>query len=177
MQTGLDAFRATGSAIVVPFFQTMLAELLGRAGRKPEALELLRLAQAQVEEWDERWQESEIHRVRGDVLLTDPDPDAAAAERSLRLAMDTATAQRAPGWTLRATLVAGAPAARARARRGGARPPGARARVVSGGVRHRRPARRAGVPAQPAAACLTIRARFAGSKNSVTGTVCANTPK
>ena len=104
MQAGLGAFRATGSAIVVPFFQTMLAELLGRAGRKAEGLALLDEAMAQVEEWGERWQESEIHRTRGLLLAAMPNADVASAERSLRRAVGVASEQHAPGWTLRATL-------------------------------------------------------------------------
>ncbi|MEO7363288.1 MAG: AAA family ATPase, partial [Gemmatimonadaceae bacterium] len=103
MLAGLDAFKATGSAIAVPFFQTMLAELLGRVGRKMEGLALLDAAMAQVEEWGERWQESEIHRTRGLLLASLPDADVMQAEQSLRRAVSIARAQHARGWELRAT--------------------------------------------------------------------------
>lgn len=103
MSSGLDAFKATGSAIAVPFFQTMLAELLGRSGRKGAGLALLDTAMAQVEEWGERWQESEIHRTRGLLLAQAPDADVVQAEQSLRRAVSIARARHARGWELRAS--------------------------------------------------------------------------
>lgn len=104
MRAGLEAFQATGSAIVVPFFQTMLAELLGRAGRKWEGLALLEAALAQVNEWGERWQESEIHRTRGLLFAEFPAADLAHAEQSFQSAVNIARELHAPGWELRATL-------------------------------------------------------------------------
>ena len=103
MSSGLDAFKATGSAIAVPFFQTMLAELLGRSGRKAEGLALLDASTAQVEQWGERWQESEIHRTRGLLLAASPDSDVVQAEECIRRAVSIARAQKARGWEMRAT--------------------------------------------------------------------------
>ena len=102
MSSGIDAFKATGSAIAVPLFQTMLAELLGRAGQKMEGLVLLDAAMAQVEQWGEHWQESEIHRTRGLLLAQSPDADIVQAEQCLRRAVSVAQAQHAPGWERRA---------------------------------------------------------------------------
>lgn len=104
IRAGLEAFQATGSAIVVPFFQTMLAELLGRAGRKWEGLALLEEATAQVTEWNERWQESEIHRTRGLLFAQAPAADLEHAELSFRSALNIARELRAPAWELRAAL-------------------------------------------------------------------------
>ncbi len=104
MQSGLDAFRSTGAGIAVPFFKSLIAELLGRAGRKPEGLALLQQAAAQVEQWGERWQEPEIDRVRGVLLAAGPDPDIAAARSSLARALHVADAHHAPAWRLRAAM-------------------------------------------------------------------------
>ena len=102
MRAGLSAFRATGAEIVVPFFQTLLAELLCGAGEKQEALAILDAATAQVERWGERWQEAEIHRVRGLLFAARPERDLVRAETSFRQAIDVARAQGAKGWELRA---------------------------------------------------------------------------
>ena len=102
LRTGLAAFRATGAEIVRPFFQTLLAELLCGAGEMEEALALLDSALAQVERWGERWQEAEIHRVRGMLFAAGPHPDIVGAEASFRRAIEVASTQGAKGWELRA---------------------------------------------------------------------------
>jgi predicted ATPase len=100
---GLDAFCATGSEIVVPFFRTVQAELLLERGRPSEALELLEEALRRIEQWGERWQEAEVYRVRGNALAAlagdTPDP---AIEASYRRAIDVAERQGAVAWQLRA---------------------------------------------------------------------------
>ena len=102
MRAGLAAFRATGAEIVVPFFKTLLAELLSGSGAEQEAHTLLDEALDQVEQWGERWQEAEIHRVRGLLWANAAGPHDAQAEASLRRAIDVASAQHARGWELRA---------------------------------------------------------------------------
>ncbi|MGB8339810.1 MAG: AAA family ATPase [Burkholderiales bacterium] len=102
MRAGLAKFRTTGAEIVVPHFQTMLAELLGEVGQNAEALAILEAAMAQVERWGEHWQEAEIHRVRGTLFATQLRPDKIRAEACFRQAIDTASKQGAKGWELRA---------------------------------------------------------------------------
>lgn len=102
LRAGLAAFRATGAEIVVPFFQTLLAELLCQAGQADEALALLEAALAQVECWGERWQEAEIHRVRGMVWASAEPPDAERSRASLQRAVDVASSQGAVAWEWRA---------------------------------------------------------------------------
>jgi class 3 adenylate cyclase len=103
MAAGMERFRTTGSGIVVPFFLTLQAELLGRAGRAAEGLALLDAAEAQVTQWGERLQEAEIQRTRG-VLLGMRAGNERAAEESLRRAVAVAVEQEAPAWQLRASL-------------------------------------------------------------------------
>jgi predicted ATPase len=101
LRNGVTAFKATGAGIAVPHFNTLLAELLGNAGQWAEALKTLRDAASQVERWGERWQEAEIHRVKGDVLAATPGVDASLVEQNYRHALSIAESQRANGWRQR----------------------------------------------------------------------------
>ena len=101
--TGLAAFRSTGAEIVVPFFRTVQAELLLERGRSHEALECLDEAIARIEQYGERWQEAEVHRVRGNALaMRAGDERGPLVEASYRRAMEVAARQGARGWELRA---------------------------------------------------------------------------
>jgi predicted ATPase len=104
MRAGLETFTATGAAIVVPFFKSLLAQLYGRAGRKSEGLVLIDEATAQIEKWGERWPEPEVYRAQGLLLAAGPNADPVGAEGSFRRAMSIGAQQRAPGWGLRSTL-------------------------------------------------------------------------
>lgn len=102
MQRGLAAFKATGAGIAVPFFTVLLAEALGQASRRAEGLSLLDDAEKLIAWGGERWHEAELHRVRAKLLATGPQPESAAAEASLRRAMEIATEQHAHEWRSRA---------------------------------------------------------------------------
>ena len=102
MKAGLEEFRATGAEIVVPFFETLRAELLVEQLRLDEALEVLEEARAQVDRWGERWQEAEIWRVEANALAARGDAPA-AAEARFRSALDIAVRQGALAWQLRAS--------------------------------------------------------------------------
>jgi class 3 adenylate cyclase/tetratricopeptide (TPR) repeat protein len=99
LRAGLRAFRATGARIVLPFFLTLEADLLRRLGRPEDALLSLSAAEAQIDQWGERWQESEVARIRGDVLAG---TDRIAAEACYRRAIDLARRTGAEGWLRRA---------------------------------------------------------------------------
>ena len=65
----LANIRATGAVTSVPFFLTMLAGALGNAGRPTEGLKQLNEAVRQIEATKECWSESDVHRVRGELLI------------------------------------------------------------------------------------------------------------
>jgi predicted ATPase len=103
ISAGLAAFCATGSEIVVPFFRTVQAELRLESGRPSEALELLEEAMQRIEQWGERWQEAEVHRVRANALAAlAGDTRDPAIEASYRRAIAVAEQQGAHGWRMRA---------------------------------------------------------------------------
>lgn len=102
MADGLVQFRATGAEIVSPFFLTLQAELWMRQGLYDQALELLRRARQQIEQWGEHWQEAEVYRIEGNVLgLLHPGLPP-QVEASYRRAIAISSRQGAKTWQLRA---------------------------------------------------------------------------
>ena len=53
---------------------------------------------------DERFQEAELHRLKGELLLAESPDQTAAAEETFRQAIETARRQLSRGWELRATM-------------------------------------------------------------------------
>ena len=102
VRQGITAWRATGAALLVPYFCTMLAEVCSHLGHTADGLQALTEAQALVEQHEERWWEAEIYRLRGALLLQQPMTPQAAAETWLQRALDTARRQQAKSLELRA---------------------------------------------------------------------------
>ena len=103
MADGLAQFRATGAGIVSPFFETLQAELLVRQGLCEQALELLRSARQQIDQWGEHWQEAEVYRVEGNALALLHAGVPPQVEASYRRAITISTQQGAKTWQLRAS--------------------------------------------------------------------------
>jgi class 3 adenylate cyclase/predicted ATPase len=101
IETGLAAFRQTGAEIVVPFFETLRAELLLERQRPEEAVEVLEDARARIARWGERWQEAEVWRVEANALAA-LDELPYVVETRFATALDIARGQGAVGWELRA---------------------------------------------------------------------------
>ena len=55
LRDGLDAYRATGAAVFVPFFLSLLAEALGETGHLDQGLQYLGEAGRLMAETEERW--------------------------------------------------------------------------------------------------------------------------
>ena len=103
---GLQAFRATGAGLRIPYYLSMLGDAYTQAGRFAEARIAFDEAFATAEQNDDRFQEAELHRLAGELLLAEsPDRDdaAAAAEACFRRAIDLARRQGSRAWELRAT--------------------------------------------------------------------------
>lgn len=65
---GIADFGETGAEIVLPFFQTLRAEILIQHGRAADALPLLRDARQRIKALGERWQEPEVYRMEASAL-------------------------------------------------------------------------------------------------------------
>jgi len=88
LMEGLPAYRATGALLFVPNFLRLLAGCYRRAGRPTEGLKHLDEAAHHVDATEVRYDEAEMYRVRGEVLIAVGDP--VAAEASFRKAIAVA---------------------------------------------------------------------------------------
>ncbi len=100
IRTGCGIYRGGGSRLYVPSFLRKEAQVLGQAGAVAEGLARLDEAAALAAETAERWEDAEIERVRGELLLRSRQADA--AEAALRRACRVANARGARLFELRA---------------------------------------------------------------------------
>jgi predicted ATPase len=73
LRQGIAAWQATGAEIARPLWLAFLAEAYGTAGQAAEGLTALAEAWALVHKTDERVWEAELHRLTGELLLTQED--------------------------------------------------------------------------------------------------------
>jgi class 3 adenylate cyclase/predicted ATPase len=102
IREGLAAYRATGSEILRPYFLTLLAEACMATGRLDDGLDALTEALAAADEHGNRHHDSEIHRLKGEVLLRQN--NAQEAQKSFEHAIEVARSQSAKSFELRATM-------------------------------------------------------------------------
>ena len=95
MRQGIAAWRATGAALAVPYFCTVLADVAAHLGRTADGLQALAEAYTLGEQHEERWWEAEIARLRGVLLLHQTATSQAEAETWLQRALDVARRQEA----------------------------------------------------------------------------------
>jgi tetratricopeptide (TPR) repeat protein len=103
LRRAVDAFRTGGSELTLPCQLSVLGDACIQAGRYVEARKTLDEALAIAEKTDERCQEAELHRLKGELLLAESRDEAAAAECFHR-AIETARRQRSRAWELRSTM-------------------------------------------------------------------------
>jgi predicted ATPase len=107
MQSSIEEMDRMGWTVWRPYMNSLLADPLRRLGRKGEAMGLIDAGLDQISRTGERGQEPEVHRVRGEVHLSSPDPDPASAEESFRKAVAISRKQKAKLYELRALLSLG----------------------------------------------------------------------
>jgi predicted ATPase len=101
---GLDGYRASGAALTLPFQLSTLGEAYTQAGRFQDASRTLDEGLALAEKNDERHQDAELHRLKGELLLAEAPDQVSAAEDCFRQAIETARRQQSRAWELRATM-------------------------------------------------------------------------
>jgi predicted ATPase len=104
VRQGLAALRATGAAFLVPYFYTLLADVSAHLGHTEEGLKALAEAYTLVEQQENRWWEAEICRLRGILLLRQPETPQAEAEACFQQALNVARRQEAKALELRAAM-------------------------------------------------------------------------
>jgi predicted ATPase/DNA-binding winged helix-turn-helix (wHTH) protein len=103
LRTALGELRKTGSALRYAAFLGVLAESLAGAGRVAAGRAAVDEALALSESNEGRWCIAELLRIKGEIILLENVPDAAAAaEDHFRQALDWARRQSALSWELRA---------------------------------------------------------------------------
>jgi predicted ATPase len=90
--------------LFVPYLCIVLAEVCDHLGHTADGLQALAEAQTLVEQHEERCWETEIYRLRGVVLLRQPETPQAEAEAWLQRALDVARRQEAKSLELRAAM-------------------------------------------------------------------------
>jgi predicted ATPase len=100
IEDGLEAYRATGAALFVPYFLALLGTTHGAAGDGAAGQRLLAEAMDAGRASGERWFEAELHRLQGELSLAGG--DGAATEACFLSAIGFAREQSAKLWELRA---------------------------------------------------------------------------
>jgi DNA-binding SARP family transcriptional activator/predicted ATPase len=88
LEQGLDAFQTLGAELRLPYYLSLLAETLARAGRTTEALGTVSTGFAFASKNGEEWPLAELHRTEGQLLLAEGKTEAAYA--SLRQGLEAA---------------------------------------------------------------------------------------
>jgi predicted ATPase len=105
LREGLEGMRRLGAEIRLPYYLTLLAETLGRAGQVGEALASLSTGFAFVSKNGEDWAVAELHRVQGDLLAAEGKREPARA--SYRRGMEAARRSGSLGFERRLSILAG----------------------------------------------------------------------
>ena len=104
IRQGLAAWRATGAQVLRLYGLALLAEASVQAGQREAGLALLAEALVVANDTGERRWDAELHRLRGELLLTPSAAHAEEAESCFGQALDIARRQQAKSWELRAAM-------------------------------------------------------------------------
>jgi TOMM system kinase/cyclase fusion protein len=104
MIEAIAAYRATGAEAWRHYWLALLAEAYGKAGQIPEGLAALAEALALVDKNGERFYEAELHRLKGELLLSQSSDHHPEGESCFHAALTVARHQQAKMWELRAAM-------------------------------------------------------------------------
>lgn len=101
LRESIEAFKASGARLRLPYYFGLLAQVCGDAGRVEDGLAAVDEAMAASRTHNERWWDAELHRLRGELLLAGG-ADASDAEAAYLRAIEVARSQQARALELRA---------------------------------------------------------------------------
>ena len=101
---GIDTCHEAGTDVTLPHMFVILADAYGRAGELEKGFASLADAETMMEKTGARFYEEELHRVKGELLLQQDNPDEEKIETEFRTAVDIARRKQAKSLELRATL-------------------------------------------------------------------------
>jgi TOMM system kinase/cyclase fusion protein len=102
IQQGLAAWRSIGGELARPYYLALLAEAHETLGAPEAGLAVLTEALTHVDTTGERSYESELHRLKGELLLQQNSDNQTEAESCFQQALDLARNQQAKSFALRA---------------------------------------------------------------------------
>jgi tetratricopeptide (TPR) repeat protein len=104
MEASMKAFQDTGAGMVLPYFMTNLAESYKEYNQPDEALKWLERAEATAKRNKEHFFDSEIYRMRADVLYSKDKKNKKSVEKWLWRAIEKARRQKLKSLELRALI-------------------------------------------------------------------------
>ncbi|SFQ33173.1 Adenylate and Guanylate cyclase catalytic domain-containing protein [Bradyrhizobium sp. Ghvi] len=104
LRRGIEGFQASGAAWTLPFYLAQLAAAEAKRARFETGLGQLSDALALTQKLGVRWFEAELHRRRGELMLTARPGVEAEAETEFRHAIAVARQQEARLWELRSAV-------------------------------------------------------------------------
>jgi len=99
---GLEAYRATGAGLALPYYLSILGDAYIQAGRPDDARSAIDEGLVIAERTDELCQKAELYRLKGELALRTGSQNG-DAEAHFRRAIETARHQLSKAWELRAT--------------------------------------------------------------------------
>jgi predicted ATPase len=102
MRLSLAAVQATGAGVYGPYYLALLAEVYGTIGQPEEGLPALAEALTAVDKTGERFYEAELHRLKGELLLTLSENNTREVHTCFHRALALAQDQQAKSLELRA---------------------------------------------------------------------------
>jgi predicted ATPase len=103
LRESIAAFIASGARLRLPYYLGLLAQVCGRVGCAEDGLAAVDEGMAAARAHNERWWDAELHRVRGELLLSGG-AEAHEAETAYFRAMEIAQRQKAKSLELRAVM-------------------------------------------------------------------------
>ena len=93
MPQGIEVWKQMGGGVAIPFWEASLGHAHVQLGAYETGLALMDSAIATAERTGEYWYEPEIHRLKGEAILTRDPSDTATAQRCFERAVELARAQ------------------------------------------------------------------------------------
>jgi predicted ATPase len=105
IRDGTAAMRATGAELRGPYYLALLADACARTGQTEAGLTMLAEGLTEAHRHGECWQEAELHRLQGELLLLrDPQTSEPEAQRCFHRALGLARQEQARSLELRAAM-------------------------------------------------------------------------
>jgi predicted ATPase len=104
LREAIVAYTGQGNRVYVPFFQGLLAEIELEESSAEDALTRVDEALLLAQQTGDRWTDSLLYRIRGEILLKRDPANRAPAEEALLTAIAIAQQQKARSFELRAAL-------------------------------------------------------------------------